>query len=198
MDGATGERALIDERVARVLKRPVQVDAYRVLGRGISGAAQYRVTIDGTDAVLKLTAARSGPHVRERARREIAFYLTIAPDVPLRVLGVIGAHTDAEGFVLLLAAYEPAPPPQTWPAKRYLTAARQLARFHAAFWDKTDPLDAYPCVLRPRPEDARVDIERAHEYWRVLRERPQLLGILTAQQEPPCCTASDTWLPAWG
>ena len=59
MDGATGERALIDERVARVLKRPVRVDAYRVLGRGISGAATYRVNIDGTDAVLKLTAARS-------------------------------------------------------------------------------------------------------------------------------------------
>lgn len=31
MDDAMGERALIDERVARVLKRRVQVDAYRVL-----------------------------------------------------------------------------------------------------------------------------------------------------------------------
>ena len=73
MDGATGERALINERVARVLKRPVRVDAYRVLGRGISGVATYRVTIDGTDAVLKLTAVKSAPYVRERARREIAF-----------------------------------------------------------------------------------------------------------------------------
>jgi hypothetical protein len=45
MDGATGKRALIDERVARVLKRPARVNAYRVLGSGISGAAAYRVTI---------------------------------------------------------------------------------------------------------------------------------------------------------
>jgi hypothetical protein len=183
MDGAVGERALIDERVARVLKRPVRVDASRVLGRGISGAATYRVTIDGTDSVLKLTAARSAPDVCERARREIAFYRQMAAHIPLRVPGVFGAHTDAEGFVLLLAAYEPAPPPATWQAERYLTAARDLARFHAAFWDKRGPLDAYPCVLRPRREDPRADIERAHGYWRVLRERPQLVGILTVQQD---------------
>jgi Phosphotransferase enzyme family len=183
MDGATGEQALIDERVARVLKRPVRVDAYRVLGRGISGAATYRVTIDGTDAVLKLTAARSAPHVRERARREIAFYRQMAAHVPLRVPGVIGAHTDAEGFVLLLAAYEPAPPPETWQAERYLTAARQLARFHAVFWDRVGPLDACPWVLQPCREDALAEIECAHQYWWVLRERPQLEGILTVQQD---------------
>jgi Ser/Thr protein kinase RdoA (MazF antagonist) len=38
-------------------------------------------------------------------------------------------------------------------------------------------------VLRPRPEDARADIEHAHEYWWALRERPQLVGILSAQRD---------------
>jgi hypothetical protein len=106
----------------------------------------------------------------------------MAARVPLRVPGVIGAHTDAEGFVLLLAACEPTPPPQMWPAERYLTAARELARFHAAFWDKTGSLDAYPWVLQPRRDDTHADIERAHEHWRALRQRPQLEGILTAPQ----------------
>lgn len=149
----------------------------------MSGAATYRMIVEGTDAVLKLTAAGSAPYVCERARREIAFYREMASHVPLRVPRVIAMHTGSEGFALLLAADEPALPPDTWQEARYLAAARQLARFHAAFWNRTSTTDAYPWLLRPRQGDAIADIERAHHDWRALRERPQLADILTMQQD---------------
>lgn len=161
MDGVTDERALIDERLRRILKRPVRVDAYWALGPGISGAAIYRVTVDGADAILKLTAARSAPYVRERSRREIAFYRELAASVPLRVPRVIGIHTGAVGTALLLAAYEPAPPPRAWRHEHYVSAAEHLARFHAAFWDRTGALDAIPWLPRPRRGTATAEIEQA-------------------------------------
>lgn len=183
MDGARSERTLITDRVAQVLKRAVRVDAYRMLGRGVSGAATYRVTIDGTDAVLKLTSARSAPPVRERARREIAFYRELAASVPLRVPRVIGGQTDAAGCALLLAAYEPAPPPKLWRDEDYVTAAEDLARFHAVFWDQTGRLDAVPWLLRPRQWIAAAEIAQAHEAWRALWARPDVPSLLTPTRE---------------
>lgn len=180
------DRALIEERLARVLKRSVRVDAYRMLGSGISGAATYRLTIDGVDFVLKLTDAGSAPYVRERARREVTFYQEMAGRVPLNVPRVMGTYTDAAGSILLLQAYEPSPPPQTWPGERYLIIAQQLARFHAAFWGRTGDLDAYSWLLRPDRQDVTAQIEQAHQHWRALRERPHLTAILTA--------ACDQWI----
>lgn len=183
MDGATDERALLTERVTCVLRRPVRLGAYRVLGRGVSGATTYRLTVDGTDAVLKLTAATSATYVLDRAHREILFYRTLAAVVPLRVPCVLGVHQDAEGVALLLAADEPAPPPKEWQDARYITLAQQLARFHAMFWDKVGALDAYPWVLRPRGENLVAEIEGAHGHWRALRHRPQLAGVFDLRRD---------------
>src|SRR5262249_54776626 len=129
------------------------------------------------------TAARSAPHVRERARREIAFYRELAASVPLRVPRVMGMQADAAGFALLLAAYEPAPPPEMWRGEHFLIAPAPLARFHAVCWDQTGRLDAVPWLPRPRRGIAAAEIVQAHVSWRALWTRPDVQPPLTAAGE---------------
>jgi hypothetical protein len=66
-----------------------------------------------------------------------------------------------------------------WRDEHYLTAAEQLARFHAVFWGQTGRLEAVPWLPRPRQGLTAAEIAQAHVAWRALWARPDVQPLLT-------------------
>ena len=192
------ERAGLTTWLARLGLDPDALGAYAVLAGGLSGATVYRVTVAGTMRVLKVTAAGAAPHVVARARREVAFYRELAPHLPLRVPEVIAAEVDADrGSALLLAAYTPAAPAPVWKRPAYLEVVRQLAGFHAVFWDAAGRLAAWPWLRPATPAATTAALVRAWDAWSALAGRPAapalpaaLAGIETLLARIPAVEAA--------
>jgi hypothetical protein len=153
---------------------------FEVLQSYLSGASTYRLHLRDQDAVLKLTRATSSELGRARARREVSFYRELAGAVPLQVPRVLALHTGPAGASLLLTAYQPSPAPAAWPAADYLEAARQLARLHAAFWDATAPLAAWPWLNRRHVGESTAEIVSARSAWQALHAQPRLAAVVDA------------------
>jgi Ser/Thr protein kinase RdoA (MazF antagonist) len=180
MEYEAGLRAHLETWLTRLRRPLARLRDYQVLGRGISGAATYLLSLDGEwDVVLKITAATAARYVRERAHRELAFYRNLACRIPLRVPHLVAVYAGPAGYALLLDACGHSLPPELWSETLYLEAARQLARFHAAFWNRTTPLATFRWLRRPS-EDAAAEIRQAQGYWRALYETPRFAEALTA------------------
>ena len=163
------------------LKPEAKMIKYEVLQGGISGSYTYRVNLASEEVVLKATMFDAESYVVQRAQREVAFYQNLADHIPLNVPRVLSIYTDDNGIYLLLAAYQPSPPPTEWDEPRYIEMAQQLGRFHATFWDKTDTLAKFRWLRRHRQEEVDADIQRAYGYWENLRNEQRFESVLTAR-----------------
>src|SRR5512132_339239 len=124
---ASGHHAILAEWLPRVGQDLRRLQQYDLLHGGVSGSYTYR--LHGLDApcVLKVTTAGSTSYVRERARREIAFYHTLADAVPLAVPHVFADSIDpvSGASALLVAAYTQPFGPQDWQESHYLEFSRE-------------------------------------------------------------------------
>ncbi|MGH2559386.1 MAG: aminoglycoside phosphotransferase family protein [Thermomicrobiales bacterium] len=159
-----------------------QLLGYDVLAGGASGAYAYRLRFPSGNLLLKVTRPESPRYLLERARREILFYRHLASDVWVQVPSVIASRCGkAVGACLLLEAYEPAPEPAAWTETRYVQAAEQLGRFHAAFWGKGRELSTLGWLRRVE-ELEEADIRQAYTYWERLRAEGRFEAILTPER----------------
>ncbi|MBM3240081.1 aminoglycoside phosphotransferase family protein [Candidatus Poribacteria bacterium] len=172
---------LIKEYFAK-LKPEAEIIEYEVLQGGISGSYTYRINLASEQVVLKVTMSGAESYVFQRAQREAAFYQDLADRIPLSVPHVLSIHTDdVHGIYLLLAAYQPSPPPAKWDEARYIEMAQQLGRFHATFWDKTDTLTEFHWLRRREQESIDTEIQSAYSYWQNLKKEQRFENVLTAR-----------------
>lgn len=150
-----------------------------VLQGGISGSHTYRFELNSQPVVLKVAVAGSEPYIWERARREHQFYHTLAERVPLRVPRLLSSYAaDDFGICVLLAAYRPANPAQSWEEGDYLQVAEQLAGFHAAFWGRAGDLADYPWLRKPAPGTEASQVKAARGAWRDLLGQERFQGAV--------------------
>ena len=57
--------------------------------------------------------------------------------------------------------------------------AKQLASFHAVYWGRTDPFDAFSWLEEPKPLDLTNDAQHAYKTWQMLAQQPQFREVLT-------------------
>lgn len=169
------QEALVATALRRLGREPVGDSvASRLLAGGLSGSSVHYLDLAGKGAVLKLTSPGENRQLMARARREHLFYRELSTRVPLSVPRVLGADFDeAEGAVMLLAAYEPSPPADQWTAHDYTQAAQQLGRFHATFWGQ-GAMTTLPGWLHARPQVTLSQCRDATKRWRALGERDDI------------------------
>jgi hypothetical protein len=151
---------------------------WEILAGGLSGCCTYRLTLPTGGVVLKTAREDSPDYVIGRARREVAFYRSGALAVPLMVPQMLACCDEAgAGCALLLCAYAPTKEAHEWQQQDYRELTKQLACFHAMFWNQTERLAEY-AWLRPLPEE-NVAAERhsALTAWQKLwQAHPQALA----------------------
>ena len=153
-------------------------ETVHLLAGGLSGSSVYRFALAGEQVVLKVTPPGTNGRLIARAHREIRFYHDLSTRVPLPVPRVLGAGLDeTAGAVLLLAAYEPSPPPHRWTEQAYARVAQQLGRFHATFWGAESGTNL-PGWLQAKPRVTIAQCEDAVRRWRALSERDDLHDTL--------------------
>jgi thiamine kinase-like enzyme len=178
---------IISECLTR-MRLNLAVTGWEVLAGGISGSHTYRVQLATEPVILKATCAGSEPYVLQRAQREFEFYHTLAGSVPLRVPQLLSSCSDsAFGICILLAAYQPSKPAIAWQEQEHHEMAKQLAGFHALFWQKTEVLSPYSWLRKPSPGTDETEIQQALDAWRGLRNQPRLENVLTAGTYESLC-----------
>ena len=120
------EPGSVVDRALRLLDLDTQLPSSHPGSMSRSGV--YRVRVGDDDAVLKVTGAGQG---QDGARRELAFYLTLAERVPVATPRLL-AHVDAEALTaLVLSSHGRALPARDWHRFDWLAAARELAALHS-------------------------------------------------------------------
>jgi Ser/Thr protein kinase RdoA (MazF antagonist) len=99
------------------------------LAGSMSSSVVHRAVLDGKEVVLKATGADAQ---QELARRELAFYRTLADGLPVRTPRLLRYVDTDELTALVLSAHAPAPPAAEWVLEEWLRAARELAALHSA------------------------------------------------------------------
>jgi hypothetical protein len=109
-----------------------------------SGAGVHEVrTLAGHPAYLKVAMDR---RALDGARRELRFYVELAPNVPVRTPRLLDHVDDDRGIALLLEAAGSTVPSPMWTEAMWRALGRDLARLHAvplptgAGWDRPDSL----------------------------------------------------------
>jgi Ser/Thr protein kinase RdoA (MazF antagonist) len=172
---------LITLFLTRMAWTPGEPLAYRVLQKGYSGSIVYLVSFPEGQAVLKIASAAGSSLAIERLHRERMFYQELAADIPLRTPKLLEAYEGPEGGALLIAAYQPAVPPDQWAVEDFLEAARQLGELHGHFWGQSGRLAAIPWLKQPMQSNLRADARKAYADWEALRRKPQFSSVLTAE-----------------
>lgn len=157
------------------------IQGYEKLQEGMSGASTYRIRFSDSEALLKIASAAQGAVALNRARRELAFYRDLAGDIPLLVPRVFAMYEAEDSVALLMAIYRSSPPPALWLMDEFLEAARQLGRFHAAFWDRTESLSRHLWLGWYQKVNFAADIKLAYIHWQTLKAQPHFANILTEQ-----------------
>jgi len=165
-------RQEIEHCLKKMHREPSQLQAYQILQGGISGAATYRLQMTGEELVLKVTSMESEQSVRERAQRELSFYQTLAPRLPLHVPHMIAHLHDTKAIALLLTVYEPSAPPIQWQEQQYLKVAEQLALLHASFWKNTELMTRFSWLCREQWTLSVLQLQRATQQWQTLQNNP--------------------------
>ena len=151
-----------------------------LLSGGVSGASTYRVHGLPDPCVLKVIKAEAVDYVRARGQREILFYNQLAARLPLQTPRVLDSLIEESGYcALLLAAYEPMKPASELQVDDFVGIAKQLARFHAVYWNRTDLLANLSWLAEPPLHDLTNATRHAQETWLALAQRPQFRKILT-------------------
>ncbi len=148
-----------------------------------SGSGVFRVAIDGSDAVLKVSRgdrSRLAP-----ARREADVYLTLTPELPLRTPRLLDYRDSGDSLILLLTAHPSADPPCDWAHDDWLRVARDLAALHSAPPPVGSQWRHGSSLLR---DLARPDLDLIAGFWAesayqlapVLAELPALAAAVSA------------------
>lgn len=168
----------------------------RRLGGGFSGSPVYRLKVSyfadagaagEVNLVYKEGMPWAGTLTAQAARREISFYRTFAPQLPIRTPRILlTAHDaplhDTEGLAIGPAT-KPAPLPSfsgpdwvllealptetvwpqiRWTAQHYLGAISALADLHARWWDCPPDPGSHEWVWTPTGVDASALAQDAH------------------------------------
>ncbi len=171
---------LINLFLNRMSWTPSEPLEYRILQKGYSGSCVYQVSIPDGQAVLKIALAESGSLAIERLHRERMFYQELAVNVPLRTPKLFKAYEGPEGGALLIAAYQPAIPPDRWQDEDFLEAARQLGELHGHFWRPSESLASRPWLKRPTDSNL-ADAQKAYGDWEALQRKPEFSSVLTGE-----------------
>lgn len=147
----------------------------------MSASGVYRVrTVEG-EAVLKVS--EGSPEHRVEARRELAFYRDLAPDLPIATPRLLAGTDRQDLTAMLLTAHSPSPPAPDWRASEWVMAARQLALLHAFPAPQGGPWHHRPwvrAVLDRPPTEVAFDFwsaTAAGEHVRDLLDDPAALGL---------------------
>lgn len=154
-------------------------DAVQSLGWGVelegstlagsySGASVRRVRVDGRDAVLKVTTVGEG---QQSARRELAFYRTLAPVVPVATPQLLRYADNDDRTALVLSAHAPPRPAREWDQSAWLDLARQLADLHSIPPPQVEPWTESSWL---RQALARPPTDLAEGYWSTTDAADQL------------------------
>jgi Ser/Thr protein kinase RdoA (MazF antagonist) len=149
-----------------VLKR------FRIVARQAGGPVESRsgagvlpvATADGRDAFVKLTPVTQGPAALAAARRELRFYRSLAPTVPVMTPTLLdSADTDDGGVALLLEAAGEPVDAGSWTPRMWAALGRGLAALH----EMPAPAD----VAWAAPDDvgrtlADPDLATVEAFWR--------------------------------
>ena len=154
-DAAEPERRALDDadtalvaRSLRTLAWPGRADVLAELSGGGSGAAVFRVDLDGRPAVLKVT---EDPALLERAGRELEADERLAASLGTALPTRLAGQRDRRAVRLLLAASPPFPPAPEVVDDAWVAAAEQLAQVHAV------PAATVPWLaVRAWPSEAQV------------------------------------------
>ncbi|GAB3917748.1 hypothetical protein GCM10011575_41740 [Microlunatus endophyticus] len=153
------------------LGQPTDIDAVQLTG-SMSQSGVYKVRINNLDAVLKINSAR---HEQDLARHELAFYQSLATDVPVQTPQLLQAVDTDQLTVLLLTAHGQTRPAADWDDADWLGLARELAELHSfpvpdgAPWNGTPWLES---ILQQPP------FEVAENYWSHTPASPSLGAVL--------------------
>jgi thiamine kinase-like enzyme len=151
-----------------------------LLSGGVSGAATYLVYGLSESCVLKVVAAESPDPVRSRGQREIHFYNELAPHIPLHTPRVLASLIEESGYcALLLEAYAPMKPASELSDAEFAEITQQLASFHALYWNRTERLNDFSWIEKPKRVDLTHDARHASETWQTLAQQPQFRELLT-------------------
>jgi Ser/Thr protein kinase RdoA (MazF antagonist) len=144
-----------------------------------SGASVYPAqTADGRAAYLKLTPARLGTGMLDRARRELSFYQRFADQVPVATPPLLGALDTDAGVALLLAAAGRQVTAEAWSDHAWAALGRDLARLHSVPLGAHDPAEDWLVKAMSKPVPDQVS-----EFWgNVLPELPELLASRDAMR----------------
>jgi aminoglycoside phosphotransferase (APT) family kinase protein len=170
---------MLDDKLADVMGSvglDMDADAVRLAGGG-SGSGVYRVRIDGEEAVLKATLAGEW---QLNARRELAFYQTLAVDVPVTTPKLLECADNADFTVVVLSAHGSALPAPEWDRASWLEVARQLAALHSIPRPDKDPWIDPPWH---RQVPYRPAIDHAEDYWSTTEARHVTGPLLDAPDD---------------
>jgi len=149
------------------------------LAGSMSQSGVYRAHIGAHDAVVKVTTADGE---QDNARRELAFYQTLADQVPVRTPRLLRYADNDDLTALVLSAHTPAAPAAQWDPSDWLEVAMQLAALHSF----PDPEGA---IWRWRPWLHRIledpPIRLAHDYWSHTEAADCIDGVLDAAERLP-------------
>jgi Ser/Thr protein kinase RdoA (MazF antagonist) len=179
------EREQIAVCLTRMGVDPAFTD-YQTLAAGVSGSRVYRLRRSDDIVILKLTSAHTEPYVWARARREFAFYQTLADTLPVRTPRLLAGGADQDfGVCMLLTAHQPVT--GDWRKADYTDMAAQLADLHARFWANPDDLAGYDWLRQPVFTTSAKEIASALSAWQALRDQPRLQLALTAPAYESVC-----------
>ncbi len=151
-----------------------------LLSGGVSGAATYRVHGLTEPCVLKVTVAESAAYVRARGYREIRFYDELAAGIPIHTPRVLASLIEESGYcALLISAHEPMKAATELNDADFTDIAKQLASFHAVYWNRTNQVDNRLWLEKPKTLDLTDDARHAYETWQTLARQPQFYEVLT-------------------
>lgn len=165
---------MLDERVVAALAalgQPAEIDAVQLSG-SMSQSGVYKVRIGDRDTVLKVT---SPSEEQDLARRELAFYQTLAADIPVQTPRLLQAVDTDQLTALVLTVHGQSRAAADWDYAGWLDLARQLAQLHTVpipdgpLWNGTPWLER---ILDQPP------VEVAENYWSQTPASPSIGTVL--------------------
>lgn len=155
-----------------------------VIGENPWGTGGFRVYLaDGSTRILKAKRTGDSKGNPEGARREALFYGMLAERMPVRVPRVDAVCLDKKQITAVLMEDCPAAPPlEGWTRDHFLRAAEDLARFHAALWNRGDELRALGFSGTPSFIEAEDMPQHARLCWNHLAGKAHFKDILTTER----------------